>query len=67
MKFTFVCACGKIEELKIYVKLRITKVGVYDLAHPCDGYKNIHIFFEHPLLRYLSVTCLLYTISRAII
>lgn len=39
MKFTFVCAFGKIEGLKIYLNLslELEKVGGHDSPIPCYG------------------------------
>jgi hypothetical protein len=37
--FTFVCACGKINERKIILNLSLdlVKVGGCDFPHPCDS------------------------------
>jgi hypothetical protein len=41
-----VCAYGKVEERKIYLKLKpgISKAANYDFPHPCDDPRNIRLF-----------------------
>jgi hypothetical protein len=50
MKFTFMCACVKLEERKIYSKIKfgVSKVDGYDFTHPCDGPQNRYLFFKLP-------------------
>jgi hypothetical protein len=66
MKFTFVCNCGKIEEQKIYLKLKLgklVKMGSNDFPHTCDGYLNSHFFLKRPLVGNESDLSDLYVLS----
>jgi hypothetical protein len=52
MKFTFVCACGKVKERKIYLKLEFEVIKNWRLYFPqrCDGFRNSHLSFKWPLV-----------------